>query len=277
MITIKELKISNESYDLQYGINEMDIEKIQRLIPLIENSRDISSPQVGDIVQFTNKHGDYHAFAHIDKVCLDQLYICEKPYVPFTEVKSQTDKIETTTSGGAWFFIPKNIRYVGSAKKVFKTWGHNGPCGNGAVHFSAEVSVWEYTMGEHQFTTKTHDKFRVYNCEHDKDTEYNYLVSKGSTRHTAFKTKEEYEHWLKTFHGVEIPGFNSYNTIVWTYKQKNSSILLEDYLAIENALFDSVLCNGKYYECKRVIDGTNITTYMPYIGERIEVKNIENN
>ncbi len=277
MNTIKELKMGNESYDSQYGLNEMDLEKVQGLIPLIEGSRSKTTPEVGDIVQFTNSYGDYHAFAHIDKVCLDQLYICEKPYVPFVEVNSQTDKISATTSGGAWVFIPKNIRYVGTEKKLFKTWGHNGPCANGTVHFSAEVSVWEYTKGEHQFTTKTHDKFRVYDCEHDKDTEYNYLVSKGSTSHTAFKTKEEYERWLKTFHGVETAGFNAYNTIVWTYKQKNSSILLEDYLAIENAVIDSYLWNGKHYECKRVTEGTTVTTYMPYMSESIEVKNKENN
>lgn len=269
MVTINELKVFNESYDMQYGLNKVDEVKIQTIIPLIENSRG-TEPKVGDIVQFTNLHGEYYAFAHIDSVCMDQLYICEKPYVPFIEINTHTNKIKASTSGGAWYFIPKNICYVGSAKKLFKTWGHNGPCANGAVHFNAEVSVWEYTIGKHQYTTKTHDKFEVYNCEHDKDNEYNYIVYKGRNTHIAFKTKKEYEHWLKTFNGVETAGYNSNSKIVWTYKQKNTSIPLEDYLTLKNATIDSVFWNNKHHECKRVVEGTTIITYMYYM----DVKNI---
>ncbi|MFY0520592.1 DUF4121 family protein [Lysinibacillus sp. UGB7] len=272
MNTINALKIFNESYDDQYGINEIDLEIIHEIIPIIENTRDNSKPQVGDIVQFTNRSGEYHAYAHIESVTNDSVYICEKPYVPFVEAVQNGEKIKTSTSGGAWFYIPQEIRFVGMAKKAFKAWGHNGPCANGAIQFDAEVSVWEYTIGEHKYTTKTHDKFVVYNSEDDKDTEYNYLVSKGPHRHTAFKTKEEYERWLKTFNGIETAGYDSRNTIVWTYKQKYTSIPLEDYLSLENSVIDSELWNGKHYECKRVVESLTITTYMPYMNERIEVE-----
>lgn len=274
MNTINELKTFNESYDVLYGVNEMDLEKIQSLVLHIESCRDITTPQVGDIVQFTNSYGEYHAYAHVENVCKDQLYICEKPYVPFIEANQHTNKIKTSTSGGAWFFIPSNIRYVGTARKSFKTWGHNGPCANGAVQFTAEVSVWEYTKGEHQYTTKTHDKFLVHNCEHDKETDYNYLISKGGQRHTAFRTKEEYQHWLKTFNGVEAAENNFNSIVVWTYKQVNTSIPLEEYLALSNANIDTILWNGKHYECKRVVEGTTVTTYMPYMNDRIEINKI---
>lgn len=272
MNTLNELKNSNLIYDEKYGINEWDIEKVQSLIPVIENSRSKLTPQCGDIVQFTNKYGDYHAFAHIDSVTSDQLYICEKPYIPFVEINSTTNRINTSTSGGAWFFIPKDITYVGTSKKDFQTWGHNGGCADGTLHFTAEVSVWEYTVGEHQFTTKTHDKYRVCNYEHDKDKEYNYMIYKGANNlHFAFKTKGEYDEWLKTFNGVEYPGSTYYDKVVWTYKHMKELISLEKYVALENAIVDSFPWNGKYYECKRVVENTIITTYMPSMKDKIEV------
>lgn len=264
--TRHQLKVINGSYHSEHTVTISDVKKVNDTIRVIENSRSKETPQVGDIVQFTNKHGEYYAKAHVERTG-NELYICEQAYIPFVSIDGiDGNRVSTSTSGGAWSDIPSNINYVGTKKKLFKIWGHSGACANGALDFQAEVSVWEYTEGEHEFTTRTHDKFYVDISKSDKQ-EYKYKIS-GSYK-TAFRTDEEYQAWLKTYHGVEKDGAWGNSKIVWTLKQESSCIPIEEYLQIENAIVDSELSNGIIQECKRIIEGTTITTVKPYQKNRI--------
>ncbi|MBM7607256.1 hypothetical protein JOD29_000493 [Lysinibacillus composti] len=269
MYAIEELKNLNAGYDSQHLLTNADTEKVNNLIDWIQNSRDNESPQIGDVVEYTNKYGNYYANAHIDRVTNDgQLYICESPYVPFIDTFG--GKLTTSTSGGAWHYIPKNLRYVGKQRKKFCVWGHHGPCANGAVDFFAEVNVWEYTKGEHDFTTQTHDKFTLYVRDSEENgSSYKYLLSKDGCSHTAFHTKEEYEQWLSCFNGVETDGFFPNSKIVWTFKQFVIYIPIEDYLELRDAVVDKELNNGCTQECKRIVENKTVTTYFPYQQDRI--------
>lgn len=272
--TIETLKAINESYDHEHRVTQYDVDMANELVEVIEGSRNKDIPQVGDMIDYTNKHGDYYSRAHIESIEDEKLYICENPSIPFTSIHG-IKGISTSTSGGAWSYIPMNLKYVGTKKKLFKDWGHCGARGNGAVTFYAEVSVWEYIEGNPEYTTKTHDRFHVSIREKVNLSDYKYLVTKGSSNQTAFHTDEEYEAWLKTYHGVEKDGAWGNSRTVWTYKQDSQCIPLEDYLKIEDAIVDSELCNGTIQECKRIYEGTKVKTYLPFQNDKIEMKGVK--
>jgi hypothetical protein len=279
--TLKEIKLS---HDMQYRISESDVEKVNKFIELIENSRDSTTPMIGDTVEFTDKHGEYYNHAHIEKIENDmtgnaeEIYICESPYIPFIDLYN--DNIYTSTSGGAWQYIPKNLKLIGQRTKLFNVWGWCGACGNGAIQFEALVNVWEYKELNNIFpehlSTKTHDKFYVY-IKKDDDFTSNYkyrIETKGMTNHTAFKTDKEYKAWLKTFNGLEFKGHWENQLVVWTDKQIEKCIPLEEYLKIENCVIDSTLCNAEIQECKRIYTDNTVTTYLPYQNNSIPLEGV---
>ena len=265
--TIETLKDINASYDHQHGVTESDVIMVNELVQLIENTRNDASPRIGDVVQYVNKYGNYYEHAHIEQVKGSELYVCEKPMTPF--ITSYGNTLSTNTSGGAWSNIPSNLKRVGTEEKAFVEWGHGGARANGAVRFLATVNVWEYTEGEHEFTTKTHDKFFVSVREQENSYDSEYYITKDGSPYAVMSSDSEYNAWLKTYHGVERDGFNPNSRIVWAYKQKSLCVPLEEYKEISNAVIDSELNNATIQECKRVYEGTSVTTYMPYQNERI--------
>lgn len=261
---------TNPSYHAEHRVTESDVEKANEWVTFIEITRNNKQPEVGDVIQFTNKHGDYYKNAHVEEAG-DDLYICTEAGVPFVgEIRG---KLYTNTSGGPWTRIPRALTYVGTKEKLFKDWGHCGARGNGAFYFVAEVNVWEYEEADLTYTTKTHDRFHMSYREKPKkeDMDYRYIITRGGAAHTAFRTKEEYDAWLKTFHGVEKEGHWDNTKIVWTYKQMQLCIPREEYDKAVGTI-DTTLCNGDVQECKRVIEGTTITTILPYQHERISLK-----
>ncbi|MFF2532433.1 DUF4121 family protein [Brevibacillus sp. NPDC058079] len=266
--TIESLKALNPLYDNEHGITQADVDNVNQMVELIENSRN-NKPQIGDIVEYTSKYGDYYGRAHIETI-QDDLYICEQPYIPFVGKCENKDTIYTSTSGGAWTHIPNNLQYVGAKEKSFVVWGHS--VGNGSVLFHATINVWTYTEGSHEFTTKTHDKFYVSILKEADEYGYGFLIRKEGVSHTAFQTKGEYQAWLKTYRGVEKEGSSNNNKIAWTIKQESRCVPLEEYKQIQNAIIDSELCNGTIQECKRIYEETSVVTYLPYQNDRIQLK-----
>lgn len=267
--TIETLKDINASYDNDYGVTESDVNMVNALVKLIEGTRNDDSPRIGDMVQYVNKSGNYYEHAHIEKVNGSTLYICEKPMTPF--ITSYGKTLSTNASGGAWSTIPSNLKWVGKEEKAFIEWGHGGARQNGAVKFLATVNVWEYTDGEHEFTTKTHDKLFVSVRGQGDPNGLNYYIMKDGSPYGVMPTESEYQAWLKTYHGVERDGFMENSRIVWAYKQQSLFVPIEEYKEIEHAVIDSELNNATIQECKRVYEGTTVTTYMPYQNQRIEL------
>ena len=149
MYSTKTLAEINWSYDNEHKVRQFDVDMANRWVEFIESTRNNEFPQVGDIVEYTNKHGNYHGNAHIDKIedlpkDIDAIYICENPHVPF--VSAINNKLMTSTSGGSWTFITKDVKLIGQRHKKFCDWGHGGARGNGAVEFEAKVNVWQYSQ-----------------------------------------------------------------------------------------------------------------------------------
>lgn len=263
--TLKSLKAINLSYDLEHGVREKDVFNVNNIIDIIEKSRDNKQPRKGDKIRFTDKLGNYYPYAHIQKVENDRLRVCECPSTPFiSETNEIVEGFYTSVSGGAWTYIPLNLKLLGTENKNFQIWGTSGPCGNGSVSFYANVNIWEYIdpnkiFGD--FSTKDYDTFYLAICEPKDKYDYKYIITKGAISHCAFRTYEEYITWLNINKGIQFETFDEREKIIWTYKQIKKYVTLEEYQKI-NGIIDHRLNNGEIKECKRVYEGTTVTTFM---------------
>lgn len=208
----------NPSYHHEHRVLMSDVEKANRIAQVIELTRRDDTPQAGDIVRYTTKHGDYYPKAHIEGLNEDgKLVVCEQPYIPFVTVENGV--VRTDTSGGSWSALPAKLERVGTAQKAFKAWGHCGPCGNGAFTVLAQVNVWRYTDGNPEFSTENHDMFYATRLERPDRYGYIYRVSQDySTPYKAFRTEAEYLRWLETIQGVERQAAWPNSRIVWASK-----------------------------------------------------------
>lgn len=272
--TIESLKEINENYDNHHGVEQSDVDRANQLVEIIENSRNNTLPQVGDIINFTAESGVYYENAHIQSISEEGIYISGVPHIPFVSINEPKNNISTSTGGGVWETIPTNLKYISKKEKEFCDWGQCRPCKDGAFDFFAEVNVWEYTKGNPEFTTKDYDRFAVSIVKRNVLQPYKYILGKGGTYYTSFRTDEEYQAWLNTFKGIEREG-KSGNKVVWTYKQEEYCIPIEKYLNIQGAVISSALENDTIQECKRVYGENKVITYLPHQKDRIALKNIK--
>lgn len=216
--TLEGLIDVNPSYHHEHRVTESDVQKANRIARVIESTRTDYAPRVGDIVQYTNKYGNYYAQAHIENMNEEGRWvICEQPMIPFVMVDNGA--VCTSTSGGAWSSVPGKLEYVGTTQKLFKDWGHCGRCGGGAFRVIARVNVWRYTDGNPEFSTEKHNMFYVYHSEKPIGCGYHWTVTREvSTPYKAFRTEAEYQAWLDEYQGVERPAAWDYSKIVWTRK-----------------------------------------------------------
>ena len=128
MYTLESLKEINNRFCRSHEMTEYDVEKVNEYVELIENSRSKLESKIGDMIQYTNEYGEYFEKAHIDEIYEDgELYICERPYVPFVGINENNNGISCSTSGGAWEYLSKEkLTYVGKSKKRFCVWGNCG-------------------------------------------------------------------------------------------------------------------------------------------------------
>ena len=279
--TIATLREINQRYCGSHTMVLSDVDMANSYVELIESTRSTEMPKVGDILQLTNKHGEYFAKAHIERE--DMHYggnICEHPSVPFIHANEDNTGIRCNTSGGAWCSVDfRDMKYVGKTKKRFCDWGWCGACADGAVEFEAEVSVWEYTDPEQLFpgfTTREYEKYYISDSGEDSDytskTGYRYHISRGGYMNCkAFKDKAGLDAWLKTFKGTVFDGFWENQKIVWTYKQfeQHVSPLVFDKLPVEE---DTMIFNGAVRRCKRFVNDEQhwVTTYFVWYWDEPE-------
>lgn len=252
-------KINGRFCGTHYDVDDSDVKKANEYVELIELTRSKTQPKAGDILILTDKYGNYYPHAHIEKV-IDWEYwggnVCESAQVPF--ISKRNDGISCSTSGGAWQTInPTDMKYVGRQKKTFCDWGHCGACADGAIEFEAEVSVWVYKDPEcGEYTTKDYEKFYVSDSGEDSDytkrTGYRWHVSRGALNHRAFKTREEYDAWLRTFRGVVQKGNWNNQEIVWAFKEVRHGISPSEYDSLDLPE-DTMMMNGLRL-CKRKYD-----------------------
>lgn len=249
----------------KHTITQSDVDMANKYVRLIESSRSIVEPKAGDIIQFTNKYGDYYHRGHIEQTDNEKVYLCEQPYTPFVFVNNQ--QLSYNTSGGAWQWAPKTeLKYIYKMPKRFCDWGNCGACADGAVEFEAWVSVWEYKepgslYGD--YSTKDYDKFVIDYCV----DAFGYPRNGSPYRYFgdgfAFKNKAEYDAWLKTYRGVEFKNeWRPNQTTVFAYRKKEILISENDWNDL-NYPIDTRLCNGSVIPVKVNYDDDNhiVTEY----------------
>lgn len=244
------IKINGEFLSEHYEISETDVNMANNYIELIEKTRSDKQPKVGDILQFTNKHGDYYGYAHIDAIKDGKATICERAYTPF--ISEYDGEIRLSTSGGAWTTLDaKNFKYLGKADKKFCDWGHYGACAHGAIDFIATVNVWEFKeenkFGE--YTTKDYKKqyINILDNEAMEKRQSNYRVLGDGN---AWETIEEYEDYKKLYNGAEFDGYWDNQKVLFTWKEKR--IFIENPYTFEDLPLKSyvILDNGSKYKAK---------------------------
>lgn len=255
---MESLTAINERFIFAHlALTDSDVAHANHMSKLIEQTRDSSRPMPGDIVEFTNRYGEYYRNAHIENVEKNELYICEQPYVPFASKISH--EVCFSTSGGAWLYIPGSLKRIGSRAKRFTDWGHCGACADGAVDFFAEVNVWEYIETEPffgEYTTKDYCKEYVY------DSSKNSSPS-GRLYHRenhAYRTENEYLAWLVTYHGVEFEGFRENQTVVFHYRKNELLISKDEWNALELPT-DTRMMNGTIIDIKYHTDEETHTIF----------------
>lgn len=252
MYTVESLRQINPAYDMQYRVTQSDVDMVNKYVKAIVDSRGDTKIQVGDIVELTTAHGDYYCNAHIETYDeeADRWSTCEQPYTPFIYFNNK-GSLRCNTSEGAWTALPNALKYIGKRTKAFCDFGHNGPCGGGAVHFEAEVSVWEYKEENPRYgdyTTKDWDRFYVYyNADKPKNThcceDYKWSVSHQTMPHLSFTAQKDYDAWLRTIRGVTFEGNLPNQTVVFGYKEKRHLIDKEAWLQLDLPK-DTRQCNG---------------------------------
>jgi hypothetical protein len=149
MYTRDTLIACNASYHLEHRVTEGDVEKINKLVSLIEAIRqsDPTAPIDGDrIICVSPERGIVSRNGHIQRrqSLSDWMTICTQPYTPFIDESLYSD-----ASGGYWIIVQEkdipSFTFVSRELKTFCAWGHMGMCANGAIDFQAEVFVWELT------------------------------------------------------------------------------------------------------------------------------------
>ena len=140
--SVATLQPLNAAYDAEHRLTQADVDRVNALVMHIGNTRSAQVPKAGDKILYTSHAGDYSEDARIDRVNDDgTLAVHVVSFIPF--VAPTDDGVRCVAGGGPLVDIaPSETRYAGTAHVEFKIWGHDGPCGNGAVRFEACVSVY---------------------------------------------------------------------------------------------------------------------------------------
>lgn len=217
----KSLLSYNLSYDFEHYLFEEDVVKANDMIRRIEKTRSYTKPIAGDLIRYTSQHGSYYPYAHIEESSGNQVYVCEHPQSPFVWKDRKSDTLYYSTSGGSWFSMDaKKLKYAGKQLKWFWMWGWCGACGNGGVHFAAEISVWEYVEPDPLYGTFTTQKWRklyISKCSEEYKAKSGYEFSGD---YFAFKTKEEFDDFITQYKGTIYPGHWPDSYVIWCYFQK---------------------------------------------------------
>lgn len=247
-----------------YCLSDSDVKMANDYVHLIESTRSNVTPKAGDRIRYTDEHGDYYRYAHIEKVYEEdgEVNICEQPYVPFIYKRADGTGIRCNTSGGAWKNIPiDKLTYVKQEEKKFCDWGHCGACADGAVEFKANVSVWEYkAQQKYPYTTETHEKMYVsYSAtKRNGESRYSFFGSKNGIPCNAWVDELDFQVWLETFRGEVFKGNWDNQLVVWHWKETKHSVSPKEFEAI-NAPEDTLMNNCKILRCKRIYDEKNYT------------------
>lgn len=242
---IDSLTAINPSYDLEHGITQSDIDKANNYVTLIETTRSDVIPKAGDMLRYTDQYGSYFPHAHIEYNRYGECSICERPYIPFIGTDGEKG-VWCSTSGGSWRNLNAGeLKYIGKEQKYFGDWGHCGPCANGTIHFTAEVSVWEYIHPQplyRDFTTEKWRKLYISRIAEKNRKDFGGYLYKGDG--IGFRTENEYHRFLSDYKATVFDGHWPNQYVVWCYREIKRRVSQEEYDAL-NLPIISIFCNGQ--------------------------------
>lgn len=263
--TLETLKKENELFDSYYGIDESDVEKVNRIIEMIERSRSVNVIQKYDVVEYTNEYREYFPKATATMEREENIELCENAGVHLSICDNE---LCGSASGGAFSHHKESeFTYKGTSNNTFWTWGNAGACANGGIYFTATVNLWECNDNKEMFSTKTHDKYYLSYRKAENNRDYQYFASKAGVSSYAWRTEKEIQAWLRTKRAV-VTGNTWGGAVIWTYKEIEHHCSNTEYDALE-VPEDISLMNGSKRRCKRVYDDTNciIHTYFVWYWE----------
>lgn len=140
----------NESFIREHGtLTNSDLALIrsrQQAMQAALNDAPTNTPVPGDIIE-----GEYYdgKFRFESGVIVNTpswgtgIHFCARPYTPWLYVDSES-KPHINTSGGPFFSCDKkHFKPAGETERLFCEFGHDGPCGNGAIYFPVKVRCWK--------------------------------------------------------------------------------------------------------------------------------------
>lgn len=155
LINRLDIRMQNISYISEHGdIDEKDFAMIEDIRSRLAKARLFPdgkpAPVAGDLIEGAYYGGKFPFNGGVIEsysMSEDKLSVCAQPCTPWAHRRSG-DAIHVTCSGGPFFsFLPEELEYIGKDTRLFEEWSHNGPCGNGAIRFSAEVNRWRVRPG----------------------------------------------------------------------------------------------------------------------------------
>lgn len=260
--TLETLKKENELFDIYYVLDESDVEKVNRIIEMIERSRSVKVIQQYDVVEYTNEYGEYFPKATATMKSGENIELCENAGVHLSICDS---KLCGSASGGAFSHHKENeFAYKGMSSKIFWTWGSAGARANGGIYFTATVNLWEYNDNKEMFSTKTHDKYYLSYRKAENNGDYKYFASKAGMSSYAWRTEEDMQAWLRTKRAVATEKNTWGGAVIWTYKEIEHHLSNIEFDAL-NAQEDIFLMNGSKRRCKRVYDDKNYILHTYFV------------
>ena len=260
--TLETLKKENELFDSYYGLDESDVEKVNRIIEMIERSRSVNVIQKYDVVEYTNEYGEYFPKATATMKREGNIELCENAGV---HLNICDNELCGSASGGAFSHHKESeFAYKGTSSNTFWTWGNAGACANGGIYFTATVNMWECDYNKEMFSTKTHDKYYLSYRKAKNNGDYQYFTSKAGMSSYAWRTEEDMQAWLRTKRAV-VTGENAWGgAVIWTYKEIEHHLSDIEFDAL-NAQEDIFLMNGSKRRCKRVYDDKNYILHTYFV------------
>lgn len=259
--TLETLKKENELFDSYYGLDESDVEKVNRIIEMIEKSRSVNVIQKYDVSEYTNEYGEYFPKATATMKRGENIELCENAGVHLSICDS---KLCGSASGGAFSHHKESeFTYKGTSSNTFWTWGNAGACANGGIYFTATVNLWECNDNKEMFSTKTHDKYYLSYRKAENNRDYQYFASKAGVSSYAWRTEEEMQAWLRT-HRAIVTGKSWGGSVIWAYKEIEHHCSNTEYDAL-SVTEDIFLMNGSKRRCKRVYDDKNYILHTYFV------------
>lgn len=260
--TLETLKKENELFDSYYGLDESDVEKVNRIIEMIERSRSVNVIQKYDVVEYTNEYGEYFPKATATMKREGNIELCENAGV---HLNICDNELCGSASGGVFSHHKESeFAYKGTSSNTFWTWGNAGACANGGIYFTATVNLWECNDNKEMFSTKTHDKYYLSYRKAENNDDYQYFASKVGMSSYAWRTEEDMQAWLRTKRAV-VTGENTWGgAVIWTYKEVEHHLSDIEFDAL-NAHEDIFLMNGSKRRCKRVYDDVNCILHTYFV------------